>query len=133
MSDEKKQWGGKREGAGRPSTLKDPKRVTIWLEAEQLAWVKTQGEQGEVIRRLIDPDLELNIKNVFEILNTEITFYDERGKGISGRSQDYEAGWLAALLDFRRTLLISQYAIKNSPPKTGWMGDSGGLGCDPID
>lgn len=53
MSD-KKQWGGKREGAGRPSTLKDAVRVTVWLEAEQLAWVKTQGEPGEVIRRLVE-------------------------------------------------------------------------------
>lgn len=56
---DKKQWGGKRipgegKSLGRPSTLQNPVRVTIWLEAEQLAWVKSQGEQGEVIRRLID-------------------------------------------------------------------------------
>lgn len=52
--DNKKQWGGKRKGAGRPSTLKNAVRVTVWLEAEQLTWVKTQGEPGEVIRRLIE-------------------------------------------------------------------------------
>lgn len=51
---EKKQWGGKREGAGRPPTLKNAVRITIWLEAEQLAWVKAQGEPGEVIRRLVE-------------------------------------------------------------------------------
>lgn len=54
--------GGPRPMAGRPATLKDPVRVTIWLEAEQLAWIKAQGrilslskgELSEVIRRLID-------------------------------------------------------------------------------
>lgn len=56
---EKKQWGGKRipgegKSLGRPSTLQNPVRVTIWLEAEQLAWVKSQGKRFEVIRRLID-------------------------------------------------------------------------------
>lgn len=62
---EKKQWGGKREGAGRPSVLNDPERVTIWLSGEQLAWIKAQagpeetwlqkqGLVGAVIRRLID-------------------------------------------------------------------------------
>lgn len=45
---------GPRPTAGRPSTLKDAVRVTLWLEAEQVAWVKAQGEQGEVIRRLIE-------------------------------------------------------------------------------
>jgi len=45
---------GPRPMAGRPSTLKDPVRVTIWLEAEQLGWVKSRGELSEVIRRLID-------------------------------------------------------------------------------
>lgn len=52
--DPTKQWGGKRQGSGRPSTLKNPIRVTIWLEAEQVDWLKLQGEQGEVIRRLIE-------------------------------------------------------------------------------
>lgn len=57
---EKKQWGGKREGAGRPSTLKNAVRVTVWLETEQLEWVKAQGEPGEVIRRLIEAAREGN-------------------------------------------------------------------------
>lgn len=63
MSKEKKQWGGKREGAGRPATLKGAVRVTIWLEAEQLEWVNSQGEQGEVIRRLIEQARVKNASN----------------------------------------------------------------------
>lgn len=51
---EKKQRGGKREGAGRPSQLQDAKRITITLEGWQLDWIKSQGEASEVIRRLID-------------------------------------------------------------------------------
>jgi len=53
MSEQKK-WGGKRQGAGRPQTLKNPKRVTFWLEAEQVEWLKSQGEKSEVVRRLIE-------------------------------------------------------------------------------
>lgn len=51
---------GPRPTAGRPSTLKDPVRLTIWLEAEQLEWVKAQGEPGEVMRRLIEAAREGN-------------------------------------------------------------------------
>lgn len=59
---EKKQWGGKRQGSGRPPTLQNPVRVTIWLEAEQLTWVKSQGEQSKVIRRLIDHERQASNK-----------------------------------------------------------------------
>lgn len=47
-------WGGKRHGSGRPSKLLNPKRVTIWLEAEQVEWLSSQGDKSEVIRNLIN-------------------------------------------------------------------------------
>lgn len=44
---------GPRPQAGRPAKLANPKRVTIWIEEEQLAWVLSQGDKSEVIRGLI--------------------------------------------------------------------------------
>lgn len=45
---------GPRPKAGRKPNLLEPKRVTIWLESEHIAWIKSQGEFSEVIRRLIE-------------------------------------------------------------------------------
>lgn len=50
----KSKHGGKRQGSGRPSKLLNPKRVTIWLEAEQLEWINSQGDKSEIIRNLIN-------------------------------------------------------------------------------
>lgn len=61
MSD-KKQWGGIRQGSGRPPTLKNPVRVTIWLEADELDWIKSQGKQGEVTRQLINKERNLTME-----------------------------------------------------------------------
>lgn len=44
---------GPRPQAGRKPKLANPKRVTVWVEEEQLAWVLSQGDKSEVIRRLI--------------------------------------------------------------------------------
>lgn len=44
---------GPRPQAGRKPKLTNPKRITVWLEAEQLAWLNAQGDKSEVIRQLI--------------------------------------------------------------------------------
>lgn len=49
-----REWGGKRQGSGRPPTLQNPVRITIWITAEQLAWIEARGEKSIVIRQLID-------------------------------------------------------------------------------
>lgn len=71
MSTEKNQWGGKRipgpgKRLGLAPVLKDAVRVTIWLTAVQLAWLKAQGKPGEVIRRLIDEAMEGNDNELSE-------------------------------------------------------------------
>lgn len=45
---------GPRPQAGRKPKLANPKRVTVWVEEEQLTWVLSQGDKSEVIRRLIN-------------------------------------------------------------------------------
>lgn len=55
----KNQHGGLRPGAGRHPKLTNPRRVTIWLEGEQFAWINTQqGDKSQVIRRLITAAME---------------------------------------------------------------------------
>lgn len=47
---------GPRPTAGRKSKLINPKRVTLWLEAEQVNWLENQGDKSEVIRNIIDKE-----------------------------------------------------------------------------
>lgn len=44
---------GPRPQAGRKPRLTNAKRVTIWLDEEQFAWVLSTGDKSEVIRGLI--------------------------------------------------------------------------------
>ena len=50
----KETHGGLRKGAGRKQKLVNPKRVTIWLESEQIEWLKRHGDKSKAIRELID-------------------------------------------------------------------------------
>lgn len=52
---------GPRPQAGRPSTLKNPIRVTITLEEEQKQFCLGQGELSQVIRTLIQEKMNLKI------------------------------------------------------------------------
>lgn len=45
-----------RKPKGRETKLLNPQRVTIWLEAEQVNWLESQGDKSEVIRNIIDKE-----------------------------------------------------------------------------
>lgn len=52
---------GPRPQAGRPSTLKNPIRITITLEEVQKQFCLEQGELSQVIRTLIQEKMNLKI------------------------------------------------------------------------
>ena len=50
--------GGKREGAGRPSTLEAPMRITVTLEESQVKWLSEQSRPAsEIVRELIRKEM----------------------------------------------------------------------------
>lgn len=51
---------GPRPTAGRKAKLLSPKRVTIWLEAEQIEWLNSQGDKSEIIRNLINRERSIS-------------------------------------------------------------------------
>lgn len=60
MTDEPKQWGGRRRGAGRPLSGDAPLQRTgypVRLTADQLEYVRSNGG-AELIRRLINEHMK---------------------------------------------------------------------------
>jgi predicted DNA-binding ribbon-helix-helix protein len=58
MAARKKIWGGRRAGAGRKPVLKNPGRVTVNLEKEDLESLQDEAQDhdlsvGELIRKLV--------------------------------------------------------------------------------
>jgi len=54
----KSKHGGTRPGAGRPSIKAT--RVDITLRPDQIEWLKSKGNMSEVIRELVDREIQAN-------------------------------------------------------------------------
>ena len=53
MEQEKKQWGGKRPGAGPKITKNRPHRLTINISEKVLDILKTKGNKSDYLEKLI--------------------------------------------------------------------------------
>ena len=53
MEQEKKQWGGKRPGAGAKVTKNRPHRLTINISEKVLDILKTKGNKSDYLENLI--------------------------------------------------------------------------------
>lgn len=52
------QHGGRREGAGRPRVLRDPQRVTLWLDQGEYEQLTAMAEReqltlSEIVRQIL--------------------------------------------------------------------------------
>jgi hypothetical protein len=58
MNTEKSNWGGHREGAGRPVQGHRKKSITLWIDDDTRAWLDEKENKSRYLNELIKRDME---------------------------------------------------------------------------
>lgn len=54
----KSNWGGHREGAGRPVKSHKKKSLTVWVDDDVRKWIDNQGNKSVYINNLVKNDMK---------------------------------------------------------------------------